>query len=53
MQKQMDEEGLKMAPFFAGKVTKTTRRREHDKGDINVTKDGKFISLLNESISTF
>lgn len=33
-------------------MAEATRGREHDQSNINVTKDGKLISLLNESIST-
>ena len=41
------------SPSFAREVSETTRGREHNESNINVTKNGEFISLLNESISSF
>lgn len=41
------------SPSFAREVSETTRGREHNESNINVTKNGELISLLNESISSF
>lgn len=41
------------SPLFPRKQTKTTRGREHGKSNVKVTKGGKLICLLNESIPSF
>jgi hypothetical protein len=51
--KKKKEEKDNCAPSLAGEVSETTRRREHDEGNVNVTENGELISLFNESISPF
>lgn len=54
----MNEEHIKSEkswitePSFARKMAKAPGGREHNKSNVNVAKDGKLISFLNESIST-
>lgn len=49
----MKSERFRMVkPSLARKMAETTGGREHDKSNVNVTKDGKLIGFLNESIST-
>lgn len=49
---EMQESCIDAEPSSARKMANPTRWREHDKSNINVTKDGKFISFLNEPIPT-
>lgn len=48
MQKYVDD-----VPSLAREVSETARGGEHNESNINVTKNGKLVSLFNESISTF
>jgi hypothetical protein len=41
------------APALAGEVSETTRGREHDESNVDVTKNGELVSLFNDPISTF
>lgn len=43
----------KKKPCFAGKEAKTIGRREHEKSNVDVAKNGQFISFLYQTISSF